>query len=48
MNLYEEVSEGNKDDEDDDTSNATGSQDEPCTISYCNATGFFFELPKAC
>ena len=36
MNHYEEVSEGNKDDEDDDTSNAAGSQDEPCTISYCN------------
>ena len=36
MNHYEEVSEGNKDNEDDDTSNAAASQDEPCTISYCN------------
>ena len=36
MNYYEEVSEGNKDDEDDDTSNAADSQDEPCTILYCN------------
>ena len=25
-----------KDDEVDDTSNAAGSQDEPCTIPYCN------------
>jgi len=39
VNHYEEVSEGNKDDEDDDTSNAAGSQDEPCTISYCNCPG---------
>ena len=37
VNIYEEVSEGNKDDEDDDTSNAAGSQDEPCTIPYCNS-----------
>ena len=36
VNHYEEVSEGNKDDEDDDTSNAAASQDEPCTIPYCN------------
>ena len=36
VNYYEEVSEGNKDDEIDDTSNAAGSQDEPCTIPYCN------------
>ena len=36
VNHYEKVSEGNKDDEDDDTSNAAGSQDEPCTIPYCN------------
>ena len=36
VNHYEEVSEGNKDDEVDDTSNAAGSQDEPCTIPYCN------------
>src|SRR6185369_13696505 len=36
VNHYEEVSEGNKDDEDDDTSNAAGSQDEPCNIPYCN------------
>ena len=36
LNHYEEVSEGNKDDEVDDTSNAAGSQDEPCTIPYCN------------
>ena len=36
MNHYEEVSEGNKDDEVDDTSNAAGSQDESCTIPYCN------------
>ena len=35
MNNYEEVSEGNKDDED-DTSNAAASQDGPYTISYCN------------
>ena len=34
--LVSEVSEGNKDDEVDDTSNAAGSQDEPCTIPYCN------------
>ena len=34
VNHYEEVSEGNKDDEDDDTSNAAGSQDEPCTIQW--------------
>ena len=33
---YEELSEGNNDDEDDDTSNAAASQDEPCTIPYCN------------
>ena len=33
---YMEVSESNKDDEDDDTSNTTASQDEPCTIPYCN------------
>ena len=32
VNHYEEVSEGNKDDKDYDTSNAAGSQDEPCTI----------------
>ena len=32
VNRYEELSEGNKDDEDDDTSNAAGSQDELCTI----------------
>ena len=37
VNHYEEVSEGNKDDEVDDTSNAAGSQDEPCTIPYCTA-----------
>ena len=36
MNHYEEVSEGNKDGEDDDNSNAAASQDEPCTIPYCN------------
>ena len=36
VNHYEEVSEGNKDDEVDDTSNTAGSQDEPCTIPYCN------------
>ena len=36
INHYEELSEGNKDDEDDDTSNAATSQDEPCTIPYCN------------
>ena len=30
------MSEGNKDDEDVDTSNAAASQDEPCTILYCN------------
>ena len=36
MNHYEEVSDGNKDDEDDYTSNVAGSQDEPCTIPYCN------------
>jgi len=36
VNHYEELSEGNKDDEDDDTSNAAASQDEPCTIPYCN------------
>ena len=36
VNHYEEVSEGNKDDEVDNTSNAAGSQDEPCTIPYCN------------
>ena len=36
VNHYEEVSEGNKDDEDDDTSNAAGSLDEPCTNPYCN------------
>ena len=36
VNHYEKVSEGNKDDEDDDTSNAAALQDEPCTIPYCN------------
>ena len=36
VNHYEELSKGNKDDEDDDTSNAAASHDEPCTISYCN------------
>ena len=36
VNHYEELSEGNKDDEDDDASNAAASQDEPCTIPYCN------------
>ena len=36
VNHYEEVSEGNKDDEDDDTSNVAASQDEPYTITYCN------------
>ena len=36
VNHYEKVSEGNKDEEDDDTSNAASSQDEPCTIPYCN------------
>ena len=35
VNHYEEVSDGNKDDEDDDTSNVVSSQDEPCTIPYC-------------
>ncbi|KAG2621417.1 hypothetical protein PVAP13_3NG321300 [Panicum virgatum] len=38
VNHYKEVSEGNKDDEDDDTSNAAGSQDELCTIPYCNCS----------
>ena len=36
VNHYEEVSEANKDDEDDDRSNAAASQDVPCTIPYCN------------
>ena len=36
VNHYEEVIEGNKDDEDGDISNAAASQDEPCTISYYN------------
>ena len=36
MNHYEKVSEDNKDDEDDNTSNAAASQDEPCTIPYSN------------
>ena len=36
VNHYEKVSEDNKDDEDDNTSNAAGSQDEPCIIPYCN------------
>ena len=36
VNHYEEVSEGNKDGEDDDTSNAAGLQDEPCSIFYSN------------
>ena len=36
VNHYEEVSDGNKDDEDDDTSNAAASHDESCTIPYCN------------
>ena len=36
VNHYEEVSEGNKDNEDDDTSKVAASQDEPCTIPYCN------------
>ena len=36
VNHYEEISEGNKDGEDDDNSNAAASQDEPCTIPYCN------------
>ena len=36
VNHYEELSEGNKDDKDDDTSNAAASQDEPCTIPYFN------------
>ena len=32
VNHYEELSEGNNEDEDDDTSNVAASQDEPCTI----------------
>ncbi|KAG2562663.1 hypothetical protein PVAP13_8KG242501 [Panicum virgatum] len=36
VNHCEEVSEGNKDDGDDDTSNVAASQDEPFTIPYCN------------
>src|SRR6185312_15276720 len=36
VNHYEELSEGNKDDEDDDPSNPAASKDEPCTIPYCN------------
>ena len=36
VNHYEKVSEGNKDEEYDDTINAASSQDEPCTIPYCN------------
>ena len=45
VNHYEEVSEGNKDDEVDDTSNAAGSQDEPCTIPYCNCPLSQEEVP---
>ena len=37
VNHYEEVSEGNKDDEVDDTSNAAGSQDEPCIFLTATA-----------
>ena len=36
VNHYEKVSEDNKDDEDDDTSNVAASQDGTCTIPYCN------------
>ena len=36
VNHYEKVSEGNKDDEVDDTGNAAGSHNEAYTIPYCN------------
>ena len=45
LNHYEELSEGNKDEEDDDTSNAAASQDEPCTIPYCNCPLSQEEVP---